>query len=189
MSSHWSKERGLTTGNTEMHSCGASSPPGTSRRQGRASGVQATGAKRFRDIAFIVVSAPPPAEQVIHLKDVAPKPESSWRGRLSRTPMCLEEKVVASVQARSAREQGVGVAGGGVVCSPWISVALPHATPSPQLNPAFPPSGKRKLGHMPGGDGQVRLDDHQTHGRDAGLGDPARPSRVRRGLPNFRPVL
>ena len=27
-----------------------------------ASGVQATGAKRFRDIAFIVVSAPPPAE-------------------------------------------------------------------------------------------------------------------------------
>ena len=42
-----------------------------------ASGVQATGAKRFRDIAFIVVSAPPPAEQLIHLKDVAPKPESS----------------------------------------------------------------------------------------------------------------
>ena len=42
---------------------------------------------------------------------------------------------MASVQARSAREQGVEVAGGGVVCSPWISVALPHATPSPQLNP------------------------------------------------------
>ena len=110
-----------------------------------ASGVQATGAKRFRDIAFIVVSAPPPAEQVIHLKDVAPKPESSWRGGLNRTPMCLEEKVVASVQARSAREQGVGVAGGGVVCSPWISVALPHDTPSPQLNPAFPPQEKEGL--------------------------------------------
>ena len=106
-SSHWSsKERGLTTGSTEMRSCGASSPPGTSRRRGRLRGCRPQ--EHLRDIAFIVVSAPPPAEQVIRLKDMAPKPESSWRGGLSRTPMCLEENVVvASVQAPSVGEQGV----------------------------------------------------------------------------------
>ena len=99
-----------------MRSCGASSPPGTSRRRGRLRGCRPQ--ERLRDIAFIVVSAPPPAEQVIHLKDMAPKPESSWRGGLNRTPMCLEENVVvASVQAPSVGEQGVlgwGEGGGGV---------------------------------------------------------------------------
>ena len=137
-----------------------------------ASGVQATGAKRFRDIAFIVVSAPPPAEQVIHLKDMAPKPESSWRGGLNRTPMCLEENVVvASVQAPSAGEQGALGWGEGGGCGPWISAPLPHAAPSPQLNRIFPLQEEEGLTAC-----QAEMDKYDLPGCDTGLGDPARPS-------------
>ena len=88
----------------------------------------------------------------------------------------------------SQRAGGGGGGRGGCV-QPLDQCRPPACYSIAPAQPRLPPSGKRGLGHMPGGDGQVRLDDHQTHGRDAGLGDPTRPSRVRRGLPNFRPVL
>ena len=56
--------------------------------------------KRVRSdcLQFIEISAPPTAEQVVHLRDVDVDEASHWRGGLNRSPTELSKKMVIAIQ-------------------------------------------------------------------------------------------